>query len=195
MSRDVGLTGRDTLDDTLMRRVAEGNAIAFETLVRSHMRRALSVAQAIVGNESDADEIAQEAFMRVWLHAHRWDSGRARFTTWLHRIVVNLCLDRRRKPQWLPIEVIGEMPGDVEPAPESIARDERRQAVTAALARIPVRQRAAITLFYFEGLSGKEAAEVMDLKVTAFEQLLLRARRAVKAELASVGLAEAEVLP
>src|ERR1700679_914317 len=88
-----------TQDDTLMQRVIEGNAIAFETLVRRNMRRALAIAQGVMGNANDADEVAQEAFLRVWQHAHRWKPGRALFTTWLHRIVLNLCIDRRRKMQ------------------------------------------------------------------------------------------------
>ena len=176
-------------DDTLMRRVAEGNAIAFETLVRRNMRRALAVAQGVTGNPNDADEIAQEAFMRVWQHAHRWDPGRARFSTWLYRIVVNLCLDRRRKPQMMPLDAAGELIDDgTETAPEQIARAQHQKAVALAMQGIPERQRAAITLFYFEGLSGHDAAQVMGIKIAAFEQLLLRARRAVKAELATAGI-------
>jgi RNA polymerase sigma-70 factor (ECF subfamily) len=188
MIGDEGGESRENLDDTLMLRVAEGNAIAFETLVRRNMRRALAIAQGVTGNANDADEIAQEAFMRVWQHAQGWDPGRARFTTWLHRIVLNLCLDRRRKPGWLPIDVIGELPDHgLETAPEKIARAEHREVVARAMDRIPQRQRAAVTLFYFEGMSGHAAAEIMGVTVAAFEQLLLRARRAVKAELAAAG--------
>ncbi len=184
-----------TQDDTLMRRVAEGNTIAFDTLVRRNMRRALAVAQGVTGNASDADEIAQEAFMRVWQHAHRWNPGQARFSTWLYRIVLNLCLDRRRKPQWVPFDVVGDMADDgVEAAPEKIARDQHRHVIGRAMQGIPNRQRAAITLFYFEGFSGNEAAQIMNLKVPAFEQLLLRARRAVKAELATAGFLNAGAL-
>ena len=175
-------------DYALMRRVAAGDGAAFETLVRRSLRRTLAIAQGVTGNAHDADEVAQEAFMRVWQHADRWRPEQARFTTWLYRIVVNLCLDRRRRPQWLSLDTVGELPAGTESAPERIARDEHRRAVAAAMARIPDRQRAAITLFYFEELSGKEAAEVMGLRVAAFEQLLLRARRAIKAELARAGL-------
>jgi len=170
MIGDEGGESRENLDDTLMLRVAEGNAIAFETLVRRNMRRALAIAQGVTGNANDADEIAQEAFMRVWQHAQGWDPG------------------RRRKPGWLPIDVIGELPDHgLETAPEKIARAEHREVVARAMDRIPQRQRAAVTLFYFEGMSGHAAAEIMGVTVAAFEQLLLRARRAVKAELAAAG--------
>ncbi|HXP97855.1 MAG TPA: RNA polymerase sigma factor [Telmatospirillum sp.] len=195
MSGDQGWDGRETLDDMLMRQVADGDGAAFEVLARRHLRRALAVAQGVVGNPNDADEIAQEAFMRVWQYADRWTPGRARFSTWLHKIVVNLSLDRRRKPQWVAIEAAGELVDDgARPASDVIARKEHQLAVARALEDIPARQRAAITLFYFEGLSGKDAAEGMGISVAAFEQLLLRARRAVKAELAAVGFLADEVL-
>lgn len=195
MSGDQGWDGRETLDDMLMQQVADGSRAAFEVLARRHMRRALAIAQGVVGNPNDADEIAQEAFMRVWQHADRWTPGRARFTTWLHRIVLNLSLDRRRKPQWVAIEAAGELSDEgAVPATETIARKEHQTAIARALETIPPRQRAAITLFYFEGLSGKDAAEGMGISISAFEQLLLRARRAVKAELSAVGFHADEVL-
>ncbi len=167
-----------------MTRVAQGNAVAFEMLVRRHMRRALAIAQGITGSGGDADEIAQEAFMRVWQHAGRWDAGRARFTTWLHRIVVNLSLDRRRRPALVPLEGAEELPEEGELPPEAIARRQERLAVATAMTGIPDRQRAAVTLFYFEDFSGREAAGIMGISTGAFEQLLARARRAIKAALA-----------
>jgi len=185
-------TSRDgNSDDVLMERVAEGNRVAFATLMQRNMRRALSIAQSVLGNPSDADEIAQEAFMRVWQHAQRWDPDQAGFSTWFYRIVLNLCLDRRRKPKWLPIEEAGDIPDtETEFAPEIIAREENRRAVTRALQELSERHRAAIALFYFEGLSSRQAAEVMNLKPGAFGQLLLRARMAIKSELLRQGMIE-----
>jgi RNA polymerase sigma-70 factor (ECF subfamily) len=195
MSGDQGWDGRETLDDLLMRKVADGDRAAFEALARRHMRRAIAIAQGVVGNPNDADEIAQEAFMRVWQFGDRWTPGRARFTTWLHKIVLNLSLDRRRKPQWVAIEAAGELrDDDSRSATDVIVGKEHRETVARALEAIPPRQRAAIALFYFEGLSGKAAAEGMGISVAAFEQLLLRARRAVKAELAAIGFLADEVL-
>ncbi len=196
MSGDQGWDGREALDDMLMQQVACGSRSAFEILARRHLRRALAVAQGVVGNPNDADEIAQEAFMRVWQYADRWTPGRARFTTWLYKIVLNLSLDRRRKPQWVAIEAAGDLSDDnAAPATDTIARKEHQAAIARALEAIPPRQRAAISLFYFEGLTGKAAAEGMGISIAAFEQLLLRARRAIKAELAAVGFQADEVLP
>ena len=189
MSGDMGWDGVETIDDLLMRQVAEGSDSAFETLTRRHMRRALVLAQGVLGNPTDADEIAQEAFLRVWAHADRWVPGKARFSTWLHRIVLNLCLDRRRRPQWVGIEVAGDVADERHPSAfDFFARKEREAVIGKALDTVPPRQRAALALFYFEGMSGKNAAEVLGISVPAFEQLLLRARRALKAGLAKAGI-------
>lgn len=194
MSNDQELGMPAATDDLLMERVAAGDARAFDVLAQRHMRRAIAVAQGIMGSSHDADEIVQEAFMRVWLHADRWVPGKARFSTWLYRIVVNLCLDRRRKMRWLPIEAAGDPPDvDTPSAIETLAKDEHRKLVATVLGDIPPRQRVAITLFYFEGLAGREAAEIMGLKLSAFEQLLLRARRAVKERLLAKGFLREEV--
>lgn len=176
-------------DDDLIQLVAGGDRHAFERLMARNLRRVLMMAQGIVGNASDADEIAQDAFMRVWKHAPRWEPGRARFTTWLYRIVLNLCLDRRRGPNWIDIETVADhLADDGESAHQRISREEEKRAVSAAMGRLSERYRAALVLFYFQEMSGRDAAACMNIKVNAFEQLLLRARRALKMELARIGV-------
>ena len=175
-------------DEELIVLVAEGNSRAFELLMRRNLRHVLVLAQGVLGNASDADEIAQEAFMRVWSHAPLWQPGRARFSTWLHRIVLNLCLDRRRKPSHVGIDgVVDRLEDTAESPPVRISRDEDRRAVTTAMMRLSERHRAALVLFYFEDLSTREAAECLEIKANAFEQLLLRARRALKIQLVRLG--------
>lgn len=180
-------------DDSLMQRVADGDHGAFELLMRRNMRRALGIAHGVLGNAGDADEIAQEAFMRVWQHAKRWDPDQAAFSTWFYRIVLNLCLDRKRKAQWVPLEDAPERPDESPSAPELIASEQERQAVARALETLSERHRAAVSLFYFQGLSAKDSAQAMNLKPGAFGQLLLRARQAIKAELTRSGLFEETV--
>jgi RNA polymerase sigma-70 factor (ECF subfamily) len=103
-----------------------------------------------------------------------------RFTTWLYRIVLNLAIDRRRRPAHRPIEDAGEVASsDPEPVALLIA-DEEARTVSAAMSALPERQRAAIALFHMEGLSGREAAAVMGISEKAFESLLTRARAALK---------------
>ncbi|PWC34483.1 RNA polymerase subunit sigma [Azospirillum sp. TSO35-2] len=167
-----------------MARVAGGDAAAFDRLAARHMRRAVALAQRLTGNPSDADEIAQDAFLRVWQHAARWDAGRSAFTTWLYRIVVNLAIDRGRRPGWSPLEEAGDPADD---APDALARIAARQTadqVNRALAALPDRQRAAVVLFHQEGLSLRQAAEVLAMSEGAFASLLARARAALKAALA-----------
>ena len=133
---------------------------------------------------SEADDIAQEAFLRVWNQASSFDPGLARFTTWLHRIVLNLAIDRMRRPGSEPIEQADDVASD---APSALAHIiAEQEIVSKALLEIPERQRAAIALFHFEGLSGREAAIAMDLSEKAFESLLIRARTALKQRVLAV---------
>jgi RNA polymerase sigma-70 factor (ECF subfamily) len=176
-----GIMGGEASDEELMARVAAaGDHAAFRTLMHRHMRRAIRVAQSIVTNAADADDIAQDAFLRIWHRSKSFDPALAKFTTWMHRIVVNLAIDRTRRPPTEPIDRAADV---VDPGPQAIAilvEREQRRAMAIALARMPPRQRAALTLFHFEGLSGRECALVLGLGEKAFESLLIRARDALK---------------
>ncbi|AWK90152.1 RNA polymerase sigma factor [Azospirillum thermophilum] len=174
-------------DDALMERVAAGDADAFARLAARHMRRAVVLAERLTGNAADADEVAQEAFLRVWQHAGRWDGSRAAFTTWLHRIVVNLAIDRRRRPGWQPLEAAGDPPDPGPDADERIAERQQAAEVAEALAALPDRQRAAVVLFHQEGMSMRRGAEVLGLGESAFASLLARARAALRAALRTGG--------
>lgn len=168
-------------DEQLMRGVAEGSHASFERLVERHLRRVVMTAQSVMGNAGDADEIAQEAFLRIWQHAGKWQASRALFTTWLYRIVVNLCIDRRRRRPSLPLGTAELAVPDPSDDPiQTIAQRERQAALLAALAALPPRQRLAVSLFHMQGLGAGEAARRMDISVPAFEQLLFRARRALR---------------
>lgn len=167
-------------DEQLLARTAAGDQRAFRPLIARHMGRAIRLAQAISGNASDADDIAQDAFLRVWRQAESFDPGIARFTTWLHRIVVNLAIDRTRRPRAEPIELAEDVPSDEPGVVVTLIAAEERDVVRKALAEIPERQRAAIALFHLEGLSVREAATAMSMSEKAFESLLTRARQALK---------------
>lgn len=167
-------------DEDLMAQVASGDHAAFRILMARHMRRAIRVAQGVVRHQGEADDVAQDAFLRIWRHARAFDPARARFTTWMHRIVVNLAIDRARQPRTVPIEYASDVADGVPDPLASILESEKQAAIHAALAEMPERQRAAIALFHFEGLSGRESAQVLDLSEDAFESLLMRARAALK---------------
>jgi RNA polymerase sigma-70 factor (ECF subfamily) len=178
-------------DDELMRAAGGGDRAAFGTLVARHLQRMAGLAGRITGNRGDAEEIVQEAFLRAWLKAPTWlgreeRSGGAAFATWLGRVVVNLCLDRKRKAVPLPIEAAAEV---ADPTPDGFAATaggEVAARVAAAMAALPDRQRAAIALCHYEGLSNIEAAAMLDITVGALESLLVRARRSLRVALADL---------
>lgn len=183
-------TGRmqDASDEELVVLIGGGDRRAYHVLVERHGRRVLAVARRMMRNLAEAEEVSQEAFLRVWQKAGEWQPRGAKFTTWLYRVVVNLCLDRKRKPSFAPIEAAGD-PADERPSAETqLARSERDRLVQAALQALPERQRAALALSYYEGLSNAEAAAALELSVSALESLLVRARRALRQELQSRGV-------
>ncbi|MCG6207286.1 RNA polymerase sigma factor [Rhodopseudomonas sp. HC1] len=176
----------DDSDEALMAAVAARRQQAFRVLMTRHMPRAIRIAQRIVRNAAEADDIGQEAFLRVWHKAASFDPQVGRFTTWLYRIVLNLAFDRSRKPVHAPIEEAVEIAAH-EPAPvDNVIADQQRRALDAALARLSERQRGAIALFHMEGLSGDEAARAMGLSAKAFESLLARARVALRKEVETI---------
>jgi RNA polymerase sigma-70 factor (ECF subfamily) len=167
-------------DHDLMARAAKGDERAFRTLAERHGGAAVRLARRILGNEAMAEDVVQDAFLRVWINAPRW-RPEAAFRTWLYRIVVNLCLNAKRRPADLPLDV-AEHVADAGLAPdEQLGRHERDTRLAAAIDVLPERQRAAIVLTYQEALNNAEVAEVLETSVSGVETLLVRARRALRA--------------
>ena len=173
-------------DEALMVEVSARRQQAFRVLMRRHMPRALRVAERIVRDRVEADDIGQEAFMRVWTHAASFDPQVAKFTTWLYRIVLNLTFDRTRRRTFQPLEEAGDVPDTGPHAVERLIADEELRLLNRAMAGLSDRQRGAIALFHMEGLSGEEAANAMNLSAKAFESLLGRARTALKANVQKI---------
>jgi len=172
-----------TDDDTLLARAGAGDQRAFRLLVSRHLHRSLSLARRMTGSAAEAEDVAQEAFLRAWQKAAAWRTGDARFSTWLYRVVVNLCLDRRRRKPLSPLEAAGD-PSDPAPSVElRLVEGERTRLIADALSALPERQRAALVLSYYEEMSNIAAAEVLGVSVSALESLLVRARKALRAEL------------
>lgn len=179
-------------DDALMERVASGDGEALRLLAGRHVGRLLRLAQRLLGDEAAADEVAQEALVRLWTHASRWDRERSRLTTWLYAIVYRLCVDRLRDRRWWSAsEVPAEHASDVPGALDALSREADLRRLSDAIGALPARPRAALTLHYYEGLSGQEAAEVLGVSLRAFWSLLHRAREAVRAQLADAEEGEA----
>ena len=176
-------------DDELLRAVAGGDRGAFTRLMERHARPMLALATRVTRNPDDADEVVQDTFLKVWLMAPKWQAdGEAKFGTWLYRVVLNACLDRGRRAPFSPLEDAGD-PADPNPAGLEVAMAAQRDSVlSAAMANMPTRQREALTLYYFSDLSAPQAADILDLSVSALEALLVRGKRSLKAMLQRQGI-------
>jgi RNA polymerase sigma-70 factor (ECF subfamily) len=169
-------------DIDLMQLIGGGDRLAFALFCRRHARLCLGVAHHLLRNAADSEEVVQEAFLRVWKNAGRWRPAEARVTTWLSRVVVNLCLDHMRKQIQISdsIEEMGEIVASG-PSPESLVGErELAIVVSRAVAALPPRQRAALSLVVFDGLDCAEAAKVMQVTVGTMESLLVRGRRQLR---------------
>jgi RNA polymerase sigma-70 factor, ECF subfamily len=170
-------------DADLMQRIASGDRLAYARLVDRHLDRTVAIAQRILGRRADAEDVAQETFLRVWTQAQRWEPGHGRVATWLYRITFNLCIDQKRRPSAAPLDDAIDPPDPAEPADERIARVQTEVAVARAVADLPDRQRDAVALTYQGGLSNQDAAAAMGVSVGSLESLLVRARRALRTAL------------
>lgn len=175
-------------DESLLLAIGRGDHQSFAALMQRHGAFAMTLAMRMTGNAQDAEEVAQEAFLRVWSAAERWQPGGARFTTWLYRVVMNLCLDRKRRAPMLPMDDVAE---PTDPAPGGLdmcAGDQARSLVQDALASLPDRQRAAVSLCYYGDVSCQEAADTLEVSLSALESLLVRGRRGLRDFFARRGL-------
>jgi RNA polymerase sigma-70 factor (ECF subfamily) len=172
-------------DAELLRLIARGDTQAAREMVERKLPRLLALATRMLGDASEAEDVAQESLLRVWRQAPRWKQGTARFDTWLHRVALNLCHDRLRRMQ--RVTVVEEVPerADGDPLPDAVlVAESESERVVQALQALPLRQREAIVLQYYQELSNGEAAMVMKVSVEALESLLARARRRLRVLLA-----------
>jgi RNA polymerase sigma-70 factor (ECF subfamily) len=172
-------------DEELVTRIGAGDRTAAAELVRRHLPKMVGLARRMLGDQAEAEDVAQEVFLRVWRHAASWRPGQAKHETWMHRVALNLCLDRLRRHGRIAGEVSPEAPDQKASATRSLDDKQRRQRVREALLALPERQRAAVVLCYFQERSNIEAAEMLGVSVEAVESLLARARRSLKSTLAA----------
>jgi RNA polymerase sigma-70 factor (ECF subfamily) len=169
-------------DEDLMARIGRGDEAAFRLISRRYAGRAVGLARRVTGSDADSDDIAQDALLRVWINAPRWRPS-ATFRTWFYRVVLNLCLNRRRRRPFVALEQAGDLPDPAADAITQLERAETGREMAAAIATLPERQRAAIVLTYHEGLGNSEAAAVLETTVSGIETLLVRARRTLRERL------------
>lgn len=180
-------------DEDLVQRAGRGDPAAAQALVARKLPRVLALAHRMLGDLAEAEDVAQEAMLRVWRHASSWTPGRARFDTWLHRVALNLCYDRLRRRRE---HAMAEPPEQTDPgfAPDrGLHAQAVGRRVDAALQGLPQRQREAVVLCHYQELGNIEAAAAMGVSVEALESLLSRGRRALRAALADMRREMAEV--
>lgn len=165
-----------------MARIASGDAHAFSEVVETRVDRVLAVARRMLGSDAEAEDVSQEAMLRLWRQAEKWDGGRALISTWLHRVTVNLCIDRIRAKREDTTDEIPETPLAADQQ-ISMEEDDLRGFMDQTLQALPERQRQALVLFHYEDLSMADVAEMMEISVDAVESLLARGRRALKQQL------------
>ena len=205
MTREDHRADAGTSDERLMALTARGDRVAFQALVDRHLGRCLMIIRGFHGLESEAEDIAQEAFTKLWVKAPHWTppdagadraerqaTGQAAFRTWFHRLLVNHCIDRQRRlgPRAARRAVaVDDVPDLMDEGPDpsdQLLAKERDAQVIRAMSELPERQRVALTLCAFEGHSNSDAAVIMGVGVKALEALLVRGRRQLRDRLAPV---------
>ena len=179
-----GSAGQERREDAaLVAAAANGDAGAFRSLVDRHLSGVLAVARRMLRDDAEAEDVAQEALLRLWRSADDLEVGAQGLRPWLRRVVSNLCVDRMRSGRRLM--VVEEVPDRAEPATQLTQLEARdvSHRVDAALKELPDRQRMALTLFHYEGLSQVEVGRIMGISDEAVESLLARARRNLKGAL------------
>lgn len=166
-----------------MAAVARGDTEAFRALSRRYLARVVALGSRTLGDPAEAEDVAQEALLRLWRTAPTWRPNEARVGTWLHRVALNLCFDRLGKRRE---EHPGDPPDAADPSPGpsgAVQQRETAQHVRAALDGLPDAQRRAIVLCHYQGMRNIEAAETMGVSVEALESLLARGRRRLREQL------------
>ena len=167
-------------DDALMARVAARDADALRLLADRHAEIAWRIAYRMLNDAAEAEDVAQEAMLRLWQFAERWQAGGTGVAAWLTRVATNACLDRIRRRRFVGEDAIPERADESPLADEAIEQDEVRSAVAGCIEALPERQRAAIVLTYYEERQNRMAAEILAMQVKAFESLLFRARASLR---------------
>ncbi|NCT40555.1 MAG: sigma-70 family RNA polymerase sigma factor [Alphaproteobacteria bacterium] len=169
-------------DESLMAHICGGDHQAFACLVERHMQMFFAAAYRVCGNPVEAEDIVQDAFLKLWTKPQGFDASKGvKFTTWFYRVVTNVGIDaaRKKKPQSNP-DVIDLMADKADLADDVMVHNEQQDALEAAIQALPERQKLALNLCVYEGLSNKEAAEILGVGVKALESLVMRAKGALK---------------
>ena len=172
-------TQSEVSDADLLAAFGKGDQSAARTLTGRHLPRVFAHAYRLLQDHAEAEDVAQEAMMKLWKIAPDWREGEAKLSTWLYRITANAATDRLRKRRTVALEAAPEPEDDTPSVEAGLIAEDRQKALQAAMQSLPERQRNALVLRHFEELSNPEIASALETSVEAVESLLGRARRAL----------------
>ncbi|MBP3404175.1 MAG: sigma-70 family RNA polymerase sigma factor [Alphaproteobacteria bacterium] len=176
------MTANDQTDEQLMYSIARSDAAAFQTLLNRYTQRVFSLAWRLCADKTEAEDLTQEVFFKVWRNAGAWQP-QAKLETWLYRILYNLFIDGRRRIKIQPELLSDDIRSDGDTPEQSLVKKRTEQEIAAALNSLSDRQKEALILCYYQGLKAKEAAEILSVSQGALESLLFRARQTLKEKL------------
>lgn len=182
-SRPTAALATELDDDALLERMKTDDSEAYRILVERHVDRAYALALRTLRNPADAEDVAQEALVKAWTHRRSWQPGKAKFSTWLYRVVFNRCIDLKRMPSNACLDDVAEPEDDCPDSVDSIQRRQVYGRLEDAMATMPDQQRAALTLAYFDEMGNSEIAAVLGTTVQAVESLLKRGRQGLRERL------------
>lgn len=171
------MTANDQTDEQLMYATARSDAAAFQMLLNRYSQRVFGLAWRLCADKTEAEDLTQEVFFKVWRNAGAW-RPQAKLETWLYRILYNLFIDGRRR-----VKIQPELLSDDDTPEQSLVKKRTEQEIAAALNSLPDRQKEALILCYYQGLKAKETAEILSISQGALESLLFRARQTLKEKL------------
>jgi RNA polymerase sigma-70 factor (ECF subfamily) len=177
----MAVAGPDQSDHDLLALIQQGSTQAFALLVARHTERFYRLAYRYLQSREDAEDVVQDAFLKLWENPAIWQPKRSsKFTTWFYRVVVNLCLDlhKKKKPKTLEDDLL--VTDDRAPVEETMMRAQEQKILEKEIAALSERQRTALNLCFDEGLSNQEAAEIMGINLKALQSLIMRAKTTLK---------------
>ena len=167
----------DISDDALLVLYANGDKSAAVVLTQRLTPMVFSLAARLLNDQAEAEDVTQEAMMRLWKMAPEWRQGEAKLSTWLYKVTSNLVMDRLRRKRGVGLDEIPEPEDDRPGIERQLIAEDRLTALQQALQELPERQREAVVLRHIEGLGNPEIAEIMEIGVEAVESLTARGKR------------------
>ena len=176
------MTVSEQTDEQLMHATARSDNHAFQELLRRYSQKVFSLAWRFCSDKTEAEDLTQEVFFKVWRNAQSWQP-QAKLETWLYRILYNLFIDNRRRTKTQTEQINEKMQSHDDTPEQTLIKKRELMEIEQAFNSLPDRQKEALILCYYQGLKAKEAADILSVSQGALESLLFRARQTLKEKL------------